>query len=66
MAALMDNFDSLIGLTEEDAIEILKDEGWRVRITVRDGKYYIVTRDYRLDRVNLQIVDGKVNKIDVG
>lgn len=36
------------------------------RITRRDDEHYIVTYDFRFDRINLEIDEGIVTKADVG
>lgn len=61
---------NLVGKTLE---EVLRDQmdmvpgcHWHIRVTKRDGIHYPVTRDYRTDRINLHVSDGKVTYQDVG
>lgn len=56
----------LIGLKEVEAIKKLGDLGVKIRIVSRDGKNFVVTSDFKNDRVNLSIENGKVSKADVG
>lgn len=64
--AIDDPCDKYVGLTEAEAENKVRDDGKEPRITGRDGKAFIVTRDYRTDRVNLVIVDGKVISAKLG
>lgn len=56
----------LVGLTESAATACAEDEGWQVRVVSVNGEDYMVTADYRADRVNLTIVNGVVTAIIVG
>ena len=64
----MTTFDeqTLIGITETEAKKILKENEICTRTTQRDGKHFIGTCDFRMDRVNLQVKDGKVIAVDRG
>jgi hypothetical protein len=56
------NFDpnKLIGLFEQEASYLIKKHGLKYRITKKDGKAAIITRDYMRDRINLEMEKGKV------
>jgi phenylalanyl-tRNA synthetase beta subunit len=57
---MTDNFDEIIGMNLND-FEImakLKDLNWR--ITQMDDIYYIVTCDYRPNRINLKVKDDQI------
>lgn len=56
----------LVGLTESGAIETAKANGWESRVVSRDGVDLAVTMDYRMDRVNLTVVDDVVTASKVG
>jgi hypothetical protein len=58
--------DKLVGLSEEAAIEQAKLNDWTPRVVSRDGESLPGTADYRLDRVNLTIVAGKVTAVTLG
>lgn len=54
------------GLEESRAEEILEDAGFAMRVVERDGETFIITEDYRLDRVNVVVVDEVVVDSYVG
>jgi hypothetical protein len=56
----------LVGLTEKTAVACAESEGWGVRVVQRDGEEFMVTADYRADRVNLVIEDDVVTSVTVG
>ncbi|NDE59473.1 MAG: hypothetical protein EB010_08635 [Acidimicrobiia bacterium] len=58
--------ERLIGLSESAALDTAKVNGWEARVVSRDGVDLAVTMDYRMDRVNLTIVDDKVTASTVG
>lgn len=56
----------LVGLTENDASAWCEEARLTTRVTARDGQRFVVTMDYRLDRVNLVIDDGVVTRAHIG
>lgn len=50
----------LVGMEKQAALDLCKTEGVPVRVEREDGQQFMLTMDYRLDRVNLTIVSGKV------
>ncbi|MEK7640657.1 MAG: hypothetical protein AAB389_01525 [Patescibacteria group bacterium] len=60
------NLNYLIGMQEADAIAAIKAAGMRPRVTARDGENYMLTADYRTDRINLCIKNGMVVRADIG
>jgi hypothetical protein len=58
--------DTLINLTEEEATNKANENGYDVRITQRDGNGYMITCDFRLNRVNFHIENGLVTKATTG
>jgi hypothetical protein len=58
--------DRIICQTEKDAINEITNEGFTPRITKRNGRSYICTRDYKTDRINLEIKEGVVAKATIG
>jgi hypothetical protein len=48
------------GARYEDVQRVLKPLGLTCRIVKKNGKYVIVTRDYRPDRLNCEVVDSFV------
>lgn len=59
--------DTLVGLTKTAALtQATEFTEYKVRIVAEDGTSYIVTMDYRTDRINLTLVDGRVTEATVG
>jgi len=56
----------VVGLPEGEATGLLADGGFTVRIAERDGEPFMLTRDYRGDRVNLVVTGGVVTSVWVG
>lgn len=55
-----------MGKTEDQATAIAKAFGFVVRVTRINGKSTIVTRDHRLDRINVELVNERVAVTYVG
>ena len=60
------NCGSVIGLYEQEALYLIKKAGFHARTLSVDGKQFIATRDYRIDRINLRFINGKVIEAKVG
>ena len=61
--------DEVIGMSEAEAIETIagiSSEALMSRIVRRDEESFMITMDYRLDRINLQIDNGIVTTTYVG
>lgn len=59
------NINSIIGMTVEEAREFLKDTPYKaVRVVAINGEHLGVTMDYRLDRLNVTVVNDKIIIID--
>lgn len=57
----MTRLPDIIGKTVEEAEEILKPYGIKtVRVTKQNGQYGLATADYRLNRVNVWVDQGKI------
>jgi hypothetical protein len=56
----------VVGKDLAEAQRILQAKGYRVRITSVDGVSFPVTADHRPDRVNLDVVKGKVVAAHIG
>lgn len=56
----------LVGLSEDEAVDVAASNGWITRVSSRDGEDFQLTMDYVTNRVNLAIVDGKVTGVSVG
>lgn len=56
-------FENLIGMDKQAAINFLHGRGMTVRIASEDGVSNNLTSDYQPGRVDLVIVDGKVEQV---
>ena len=56
----------LIGLTEAEAQKVATELGWQVRVAMRDGEAFMLTKDYQTNRVNLTITKGFVTAVVIG
>lgn len=56
----------IIGFTEAEAKVAVETAGLVMRISSRDGNHLVLTRDYRTDRLNVDLVDGKVKRAWIG
>lgn len=62
-----DQNDYYLGMAEDAATVLAYNEGFDVvRITARDGNYFVGTRDYRIDRMNFEVRNGLVVAASVG
>jgi hypothetical protein len=53
----------LVGLTEAEAHDAAAEHGWTVRVARLDGEDQPLTMDFRENRVNVEITDGKVTGV---
>jgi hypothetical protein len=58
--------DDFVGLKEAEARTAAEEEGYRVRITARDGEHFMVTMDYCTDRINFNIENNIVVCASIG
>lgn len=56
----------VVGLQEDEALGLIRNAGAVARVVARDGESFMVTEDYRLDRVNLTIENGVVLDAYIG
>ena len=56
----------LIGETKFQAKRISEYNNYELRVVSEDGVDFIVTADFRVDRVNVELSDGNVIKAYVG
>lgn len=57
---------TLIGKTEAEAVDLIKEAKFKPRIVSRDGVVDVVTADARGNRMNLEIAGGKVTGAFIG
>ena len=58
--------DQLIGMKEGTAKLCADFNGWGYRVGMRDGEYFPVTRDYRIDRITVSIAKEVITEVQVG
>lgn len=55
-----------LGLSKATALSKAKEAKLKARIVKEDGKLFMVTKDYRPDRLNFTIESGKVTRVTKG
>ena len=58
--------NTLIGMSEGQAEECAMNLDWGFRVGQRDAEMFALTRDYRIDRVTVTVMQGFITKVDVG
>jgi hypothetical protein len=58
--------NALIGMSESQAEQCAASLNWGYRVGQRDSEMFAMTRDYRLDRVTVIVMLGRVTRVDVG
>lgn len=48
------------GKTLEEATQYARDGGYKVRIVEQDGQSFILTMDFKTDRINFRVKNGYV------
>jgi hypothetical protein len=55
--------EELVGLKEDAARSKCKQRGFEMRIIEKDGKRFLGSMEYREDRINVTIRNGRVKKV---
>jgi len=55
--------DALVGLSEADAEAAAEEQGWTIRVIVRDGEDLPATMGFRPEGVNVEVTDGEVTSV---
>lgn len=58
--------DKLIGLSEQEGIDYINKNNISYRVIRRDEIYYIITCDFREDRINLEINNNIILGVTIG
>jgi hypothetical protein len=58
--------NQLVGMPEEKAKLCADSNKWGYRVGERDGEFFALTRDYRIDRITVSITKGIITRVDVG
>ena len=61
-----DEADELLGLSEEEAEDEATGRGWLFRVGSRDGMFFPLTREYRLNRVTVSVDEDEVTSVEIG
>lgn len=56
----------VIGMDKYAAIVKIENASLKARIVAEDGEHFMITMDSRLDRLNLEVVGGKVLSVHRG
>ena len=57
--------EQVIGMTEEEGIKLISENDINYRIVMRNSKPYIITDDFRMDRLNLEIENNIIIKCEI-
>lgn len=60
------DLENLIGKNKYDAQKIVESHGYIFRITSENGNYYMITCDFKTNRVNVKIEDDLIVEADLG
>ena len=58
--------NTLITMSESDAEMCAMELEWQYRVGQRDEEMFALTRDYRIDRVTVTVMNGFITKVDLG
>ena len=58
--------EKIIGLNEFESKKIAQENAYTYRVTKEDDNGYIITCDFRIDRINVELYNGLVTKADIG
>jgi hypothetical protein len=52
--------EEIVGLNLIDGSKIARDNGFKFRIAKTDGKPMLLTRDYNINRINVEVKDNEI------
>jgi hypothetical protein len=58
--------NTLVGMNEAQAEECADSLRWEIRVGQRDDEYFMLTKDFRVDRVTITVMQGLVTKVEIG
>lgn len=58
--------NTLVGMNEAQAEECAANLKWQIHVEQRDDELFFLTKDYRVDRVSITVMQGLVTKVDIG
>jgi hypothetical protein len=60
------NDQYILGKNQQDVVDMLKAMQKSYRIASKEGEHYMLTTDYKPERINLHIKEGKVTSYTFG
>jgi len=58
--------NTLVGMNEAQAEECAASLRWQFRVGQRDDESFSLTKDFRVDRATITVMQGLVTKVDIG
>lgn len=58
--------NTLVGMNEAQAEECAASLRWQCRVGQRDDESFMLTKDFRVDRVTITVMQGLVTKVEIG
>ena len=58
--------NTLVGMNEAQAEKCAANLKWQIHVEQRDDELFFLTKDYRVDRVSITVIQGLVTKVDIG
>lgn len=58
--------NTLVGMNEAQAEECAASLRWQFRVGQRDDESFMLTKDFRVDRVTITVMQGLVTKVEIG
>lgn len=62
----MFDINLLVGLKKEEALKLIAENELKWRITAEDGMFFVITRDFKSNRINLEIKDDIIISAEIG
>ena len=58
--------NTLVGMNEAQAEECAASLRWQFRVGQRDDESFMLTKDFRVDRVTITVMQGLVTRVEIG
>jgi hypothetical protein len=58
--------NTLVGMNEAQAEECAASLRWQIRVGQRDDELFMLTKDFRVDRVTITVMQGLVTIVEIG
>ena len=58
--------NTLVGMNEAQAEDCAASLRWEIRVGQRDDEYFLLTKDFQIDRVTITVMQGLVTKVEIG